>query len=454
MPKVLKGIWNHPVDKDWDVQHYAIFHLAVLSLTDKACEDELGAPRKILLEQYRAEVSQGLNKLEIHATCTTSTMQTLLLFTSYFAFTGRIVRTSHLVATAVHAAQRMGLHRDGEGSECVSLWDVELRRRLWHYLVLLDTFCVSNSGYGSTIPPGSADTQLPVNADDGSWDFPTPLAEPGFTQMTLALVQYEAAALLRAVYRFNVPYSKKDHKYAEFHNQFREHTWAAIQQAYFQELVDENTGESQSADISLMTMLADAMIQRIRYTQFIHLAARNPCNGNPCGLNHAIMDLVLQFCESAQDVMATHGTYRLDWIILPILSTFPLASGKAKVARNIINEALRELVKDQDTDHDESAFPPGINLPYQCLKHNCTANATLMARLEKLRFGITHRQKAEDTLNDSKVLALRQRKHSQRNGCNDQERWHNPELWKEIGLRQGTVMRTTFLDQGLPPAWR
>lgn len=111
---------------------------------------------------------------------------------------------STLLSVALAVARRMGLNRDGARFFALSPWQTELRRRLWHHLVLLDAWAVENHGLQPSVVAGGADTCLPQNSPDSAWDSSEfasscPPVQPGFTDMTLALVQYEIASMTIAI---------------------------------------------------------------------------------------------------------------------------------------------------------------------------------------------------------------------------------------------------------------
>lgn len=114
---------------------------------------------------------------------------------------GKTLLASSLLGVATRTAQRMGIHRDGTYYN-LSAWQIEVRRRLWHQIVLLDTWCMEQHGFESAVSQGLWDTKLPLNADDAAWNVSEfasrePPAQNGFTDNSFALVQYEIAALIR-----------------------------------------------------------------------------------------------------------------------------------------------------------------------------------------------------------------------------------------------------------------
>lgn len=114
-----------------------------------------------------------------------------------------MAQASGLLGLAVRFAQRIGIHQDGSRFK-LSPWRVEMRRRMWHHLVLIDSWCIENEGAESMIFPGLSSTKMPQSSSDSSWDacefaLEGPAATASFIDMTCALVQYELAMVYRSV---------------------------------------------------------------------------------------------------------------------------------------------------------------------------------------------------------------------------------------------------------------
>jgi hypothetical protein len=128
-----------------------------------------------------------------------------------------------MLGLAVRFAQRVGIHRDGQRHN-LSPWRVEMRRRMWHHIILLDTWCMEHEGSETMIFPGSYDTALPQASSDSNWDHgdefatagPQPVA--GFTDMTGSLVRYELAGFSRAVLEHSLEQGEA-RSYVEHHQQ-------------------------------------------------------------------------------------------------------------------------------------------------------------------------------------------------------------------------------------------
>ncbi|KAI9929712.1 hypothetical protein MW887_001188 [Aspergillus wentii] len=75
---------------------------------------------------------------------------------------GVSVLTSILTRLAVH----MGYHRDSKHYPRISIFDGEMRRRVYLYLVMLDSALSSQAGVPQTVPKSQSDTELPRNLLD------------------------------------------------------------------------------------------------------------------------------------------------------------------------------------------------------------------------------------------------------------------------------------------------
>ena len=174
---------------------FAIYHLAVFSMTDEDCVREFGQSQTALLSKYRYAVRQALVNASWLKTTEMPVMQAYVLF----LIAVRTQIDSHtfwiLTGVAVRIAQRMGLHRDGE-SLGLPPFDVQMRRRLFWQLLPLDGFAGQVSGTGISIAPDSWDTKQPFNLNDAQI-YPGMTQQPeeqkGATDMIFCLTRTELA---------------------------------------------------------------------------------------------------------------------------------------------------------------------------------------------------------------------------------------------------------------------
>lgn len=100
-----------------------------------------------------------------------------------------------LVGIAVRIAQRMGLNIDGT-TYGLPPFQVEMRRRVWWQIMLLDIRVSELSGAGHSVLGHSWETKLPLNVNDSDL-FPDmrdpPLEHPGATEMIFVLQRCEVS---------------------------------------------------------------------------------------------------------------------------------------------------------------------------------------------------------------------------------------------------------------------
>ncbi|PON30093.1 C6 transcription factor domain-containing protein [Trichoderma gamsii] len=144
---------------------FAIYHFAVFSMSDEACVLEFGQSRIELMSKYQHAVWQAL----VNASWLKTTQMPIIQAYVLFLISIRTQIDPHLfwilTGIAVRIAQRMGLHRDGEGLG-LPPFDVQMRRRVFWQLLPLDGYAGQISGTGISISPNSWDTKPPLNIND------------------------------------------------------------------------------------------------------------------------------------------------------------------------------------------------------------------------------------------------------------------------------------------------
>jgi hypothetical protein len=99
-----------------------------------------------------------------------------------------------MTGLVIRMGQALGLHRDGTHFEHLTPYEIEMRRRVWWSLVVLDVRASEDQGMENTIAVGSFDTKLPLNinhADIGPETTQMPTSREGITDMTCPLVNFE-----------------------------------------------------------------------------------------------------------------------------------------------------------------------------------------------------------------------------------------------------------------------
>lgn len=168
---------------------FAIYHTAIVSLTNEECSTQFGQSRSTLMEWYYFATRQALVNASFVKTTQMSVLQAFFLF----LLSSRHYYDSHtywiLTGIALRISQRMGLHTDCEKLG-LPPFDVEMRRRLFIQIYPLDSRASQVCGTNMTPVPGSWDIQLPLNINDEQiWPgmLAKPLEQKGATDMVFCL---------------------------------------------------------------------------------------------------------------------------------------------------------------------------------------------------------------------------------------------------------------------------
>ncbi|KAM0277935.1 hypothetical protein ACHAQH_005479 [Verticillium albo-atrum] len=191
MAKMIETTSQQPAlaSKDDRCLLFAVYHFAVVSMSDEECRKKLGTtPRVILIQRFNLATRQALVNASFLSTTAMAVLQALVLFlvacrhdydpSTYWILTG----------VAARIAQRMGLHRDGEALG-LPPFDVQMRRRLFFQILPLDGAASRMAGTAVSMPD-SWDTRQPLNIDNEQiWPDMTeaPQAREGATDMIFCL---------------------------------------------------------------------------------------------------------------------------------------------------------------------------------------------------------------------------------------------------------------------------
>jgi hypothetical protein len=109
-----------------------------------------------------------------------------------------------LTGIAIRMAQALGLQRDGSHFDNLTPYQVEIRRRVWWMLCILDARSSEDQRADFTISlaPDSFDTKIPLNLNDSDIDpdaTEPPVEREGITNMTFARISAELCEITRRI---------------------------------------------------------------------------------------------------------------------------------------------------------------------------------------------------------------------------------------------------------------
>ncbi|OJD23947.1 hypothetical protein ACJ73_04699 [Blastomyces percursus] len=187
------------VSKATEALMFAIYACSVTSMTDSDCQSQLCEAKSTLLTRYRFATKQAL----INAGFMRSSDLTIVeAFVLYLISIRRACNHQILwiySGILLRMAQRIGLHRDGSALG-LSVFETEMRRRLWWQIISLDIYSAELSGAGTSLLRHPWDTRMPLNVNDSdlSPDMKhPPIEHTGPTEMLFRLIQCQVGNFLR-----------------------------------------------------------------------------------------------------------------------------------------------------------------------------------------------------------------------------------------------------------------
>ncbi|KAM6483680.1 hypothetical protein HDV62DRAFT_359091 [Trichoderma sp. SZMC 28011] len=213
-PMILQAI-KQPISipKGLEALIFSIYFSAVESLSEDECCEIFGSHKGDLIDTYKFATEQALARAKFLETDELIVLQAFVIFLMSLRNHCSIRLMWSLTALVVRLAQNAGIHRDGTHFN-LSPFTVEMRRRLWWSICVLDSRACEDSGHDATLPHGGADTYIPLNINDT--DLTVQMKEPpqprvGLTEMSFSLVRFEATSLFRRLqYAFTSPVEKGD----------------------------------------------------------------------------------------------------------------------------------------------------------------------------------------------------------------------------------------------------
>ncbi len=205
MNKLIRQI-RHSLDSltpPTEALMFAIYYAATISLDDDEVKTNFMAEKSVLVGQYRFAVEQALARAEFLTSSDMTTLQAFLLFLVLVRRNNDTRFAWTLTGLAIRIAHSVGLHRDGTNFSNLSVFEVEMRRRLWWAICIVDLRAAEDQGTDLNIIDRTFDTQFPLNINDADIDNDSttfPAAREGPSDMTFSLIRYEICSLARRLH--------------------------------------------------------------------------------------------------------------------------------------------------------------------------------------------------------------------------------------------------------------
>ncbi|PIG87841.1 hypothetical protein AARAC_009855 [Aspergillus arachidicola] len=201
------------IDRASEAVVFALYFAAVTSMSPEQRAEELGQDHSTLLQQYRFATQQALARAGFLQSRNQTVLQAAVLFLTCLRRPGDAEFVWTVTAAVYRLAQGLGLHRDGTHFE-LSPFEVELRRRLWWSIYLLDSQSSELHAIGTLITESCYDTKLPLNINDSDLS-PESTTSPDerieFTEITFCLIRCEMTVLYRRSFLNTHPSNSEGH---------------------------------------------------------------------------------------------------------------------------------------------------------------------------------------------------------------------------------------------------
>ncbi|KAI8957854.1 fungal-specific transcription factor domain-containing protein [Daldinia sp. FL1419] len=169
----------------------AIYYASITSMEEEDVAANLGSCKSELNLKYRLGLEHALAKADFLNVPDIVLVQAFAIFLCLARRHDSPRFVYMMTGLVIRMALALGLHRDGSRFPNLSPFEIEMRRRLWWHVCLLDVRASEDQGMDLTITPGSFDTRQPlnINNEDIHPDTKeTPKEREGITDMTFSLV--------------------------------------------------------------------------------------------------------------------------------------------------------------------------------------------------------------------------------------------------------------------------
>ena len=157
----------------------------------------------VLVNKYRFGLEQALAKANFLISSDLVTLQAFVLLLVLVRRQEDTRLAWTLTGLAIRIGHSIGLHRDGTNFSNLSPFEIEMRRRLFWALCILDMRCAEDQGTDLTILEQGVDTLPPLNINDSDISPEStslPVAREGATDMTFALIRFEICRVARRLH--------------------------------------------------------------------------------------------------------------------------------------------------------------------------------------------------------------------------------------------------------------
>lgn len=161
-----------------------------------------GTPKSDLSLKFRLGLEHALAKADFLNVPDIVLVQAFALFLSLVRRHDSPRFVWMMTGLVIRMAQYLGLQRDGTHFEHLTPFEIEMRRKVWWAVCMLDIRASEDQGTELTIASGSFDTKIPLNINDEDIDPETkqmPAECDGVTDMSFARIWFGIGEITRQI---------------------------------------------------------------------------------------------------------------------------------------------------------------------------------------------------------------------------------------------------------------
>ena len=318
MDKAISNIENIP--RGFEALMFAIYHIAIISLTDDECKDIMGETRTILLRRYLAATKAALSRARFMSTASIVVLQALAIHLISIRDIYEPRALWNLTGVAIRIAEGMGMRIDGKLLG-LSPFETEIRRRLWWQLKLHDSRAAELCGQAKFQDFGLNNTspKKPANVNDADLH-PSMLQAPEEstrpTEMIWCMFRSELAGFASAQIARMPKLDKavfSNHEYAAMDNM-------KIKDVFIHGLIDDLETKflrfcDPSQPLQLMVLFGARCATNI--IRFMTYHPRKWANHDqvPSSEQQLVWDVVLQLLEQYNQMQSSPQLRRFAWSV-------------------------------------------------------------------------------------------------------------------------------------------
>ncbi|KAJ5972310.1 uncharacterized protein N7479_002228 [Penicillium vulpinum] len=188
---------------------FSIYYAAVTSMEEEDVVRNFGATKAELNLKYRQGLEHALARADFLNVPDFVLVQAFAIFLCLARRHDSPRFVWMMTGLVIRMGQALGLHRDGTHFDYLSPYEIEMRRRVWWTLCMLDARASEDQGTDYTIATASFDTKIPLNLNDADLSpdsKQTPQAHNTLTDMSVARVSFGMSEVTRQMF----PHDFKD----------------------------------------------------------------------------------------------------------------------------------------------------------------------------------------------------------------------------------------------------